>query len=207
MPSAEIASRRARARRRDTVFQPMELVLPFRIRDVDGSVRVSYDRNEDPRRWGYDLLGLDFDIEVARGFPVVEASVDCPLEGYAAKMGWIQVVRYWVGRQTDPTVIIDVAPQLNDYGMPYIAFGVRPTTFDAPTTTDANVIWRAVTFLTYGPQAHMTRTVAPAVGFRWGYDVRGGVCQPIAVEMASRDDWSDARDELRQRYADWTFLE
>ena len=186
---------------------PVELLLPFRIRDVDGSVRVSYGRNEDPRRWGYDLLGLDFDIDVARGFPVVEASVEWPLEGYAARMGWIQVVRYSVGEQTDTTVIVDVAPQLRDSGIPYIAFGVRPTTFDAPATTDANVIWRVVTFLTYGPNAHMTRTVGPAVGFRWGYDVRDGDCQPVAVEVASRDDWNDARDELRQCYPGWTFLE
>jgi hypothetical protein len=27
-------------------------------------------RNDDPARWGYDLLGLDFSWEVARGFPV-----------------------------------------------------------------------------------------------------------------------------------------
>jgi hypothetical protein len=182
------------------------LVLPFRIRGVDGSVRVSYSRNEDPRRWGYDLLGLDFDIEMARGFPIIEASVEWPLEGYAAKMGWIQVVRYSVGDQADATVIVDVAPQLKDSGVPFIAFGVRPTTFDAPATTEANVMWRAVTFLTYGPNAHMTRTVKPAVGLRWGYDVRDGVCHPVAVKVASGGDWNDARDELRKRYPEWTFL-
>lgn len=181
--------------------------MPFRIRDTHGMIRVHYGINDDPANWGFDLLCLDFDIEAAHGFPVVEATVDWPLKGYAAKMGWIQVVRYSSRERPIPTRHIDVAPQLKDSGVPYIAFGVRPTTFDAPVTTDANLIWRAVTFLTYGPQAHMTRTVAAAVGFRWGYDVRDGVCHPTVLELADDSDWTDTREVLGERYPDWTFLD
>ena len=51
-------------------------------------MRVAYGINADPKRWGYHLLGLDFDIEVALGFPVIEARVEYPGEGYAGYLGW-----------------------------------------------------------------------------------------------------------------------
>ncbi len=54
------------------------------------AVQIRYGRNDDPKRWGYDLLALDFDIDAARGFPVIEARVEYPAEGYAAVMSWIQ---------------------------------------------------------------------------------------------------------------------
>ena len=56
--------------------------------------RVSITRNEEPARWGWRLLGIDVPLEHIVGFPVVEATVDYPGEGYAAVMGWVQVVRY-----------------------------------------------------------------------------------------------------------------
>lgn len=184
----------------------MELLLPFRIHGADGSARVVHGRNDDPRRWGYHLLGLDFDIDAARGFPVIEASVEYPLEGYAAYMGWIQLVRYWVGGQDDATVIVDVAPQLRESKMPFLSFGLRPTMFDAPAFTERNVTWRAASFLTYAPDCLMTPTIGPACGFRWGYDIRDGSPEPTELVTAGRDDWLAVRTELRPRYPDWTFL-
>ena len=56
---------------------------------VDGVVRVSLTRNDDPERWGWRLLGLDVPLEYIVGFPVVEATVDYPAEGYAAVLGWV----------------------------------------------------------------------------------------------------------------------
>jgi hypothetical protein len=182
----------------------MELLLPFRIHGAEGSVRVVHGRNEDPRRWGYHLL--DFDIDAARGFPVVEATVEFALEGYAANMGWLQLVRYRVAERGDETVIVDVAPQLRESKMPFLSFGLRPTMFDAPATTDPHVTWRAASFLTYAPDCLMTPTIRPACGFRWGYDVRDGSPEPTELLVAGRDDWLDLRTELEPRYPDWTFL-
>lgn len=179
--------------------------MPFRVRQIDGGVRVRYTRNEDPRRWGYDLLRLDFDTGVARGFPVIEAKVEYPAEGYAAIMSWIQVVRYLVGAQQQPTVIVDVAPQMRDAGMPYLSFGIQPTLFDAPAITERDVVWRAWSFLTYTPDALMTPVVEPACGFRWGYDVRDGSPEPTELLSAGRDEWLEIRDELRARYPEWRF--
>src|SRR6266545_3481099 len=92
-------------------------------------VRVSVTRNEEPARWGWRLLGLDVPLEHIVGFPVVEATVDHPGQGYAAVMGWVQVVRYEVTGEPETVVLADVAPQLQGLGMPYVAFGVRPTYF------------------------------------------------------------------------------
>jgi hypothetical protein len=57
-------------------------------------VRIRHGANDDPARWGYDRLGLAFDSAAAKGFPVVEARVEYPAEGYAGFLGWIQVVKY-----------------------------------------------------------------------------------------------------------------
>ena len=183
----------------------MELAVPFRAREIPGVVRIQYGRNEDPARWGYDLLGLTFDSDVARGFPVVEARVEYPAEGYAALMGWIQLVRYWVGDQQNPTVIADVAPQLRDARMPYMSFGTNPILFDAPAFTERNVMWRAWSFLTVTPDALMTPVVEPVCGFSWGYDLRDGRPQPTEVAPIVQTEWLDIRDELRTRYPEWTF--
>ena len=84
------------------------MVIPFRLRGLEGHVEVGYATNDDPRRWGYPLLegALGFAAEQARGFPVVSATVAYPGEGFAAAMGWIQLVR-WLEEGADETVIVD----------------------------------------------------------------------------------------------------
>ena len=56
--------------------------IPFRLRGVDGHVAVQYGVNDDPVRWGYPVLALEwFSEEIVRGFPVMQATVDHPSEG------------------------------------------------------------------------------------------------------------------------------
>jgi hypothetical protein len=33
--------------------------IPFPLRGVEGKIHVRYGVNDDPRRWGYEVLGLD----------------------------------------------------------------------------------------------------------------------------------------------------
>jgi hypothetical protein len=184
----------------------VETALRFRLRDAEGRVTVRYLVNEEPARWGFDRLGLDFDIEVARGFPVVEARVEYAAEGYAASLGWIQGVRYWVDRQPEPTLVIpDVAPQLRDAQVPYLSFGIQPTLFDAPAFTEQNVVWRAWSFLTQTPDLLMTPVVEPVCGFTWGYDIVEGRPAPTELRPASGSDWLDLREDLRAKLPGWTF--
>jgi hypothetical protein len=181
--------------------------IPFELSGQAGEVVVSYGVNDDPPRWGYDLLGLDFPWEVSRGFPVLRADVTYEGDGYAAVLGWVQVVWMSVAGEAAPRAMVDVAPQLIGSGVPYVSFGVEPTMFDAPSTTDRDMRWVARTFLTASPDRLMTRVVAPVVGFRWGYTINGG---DVAIEVlapASDDDWLMARSVIGSRFSDWDFLE
>jgi hypothetical protein len=177
--------------------------FPFRLRGLDGVVLVSLTRNEDPERWGWQLLGLDVPLEHIVGFPVIEANVEYPAEGYAAVLGWVQVVRYEATDEPETVVLADVAPQLQGLGMPYVAFGVRPTYFDSPAISAPEADWRAATFLTASPDVLLSRVIEPVCGFCWGYRRKGGVSELVEATRADEKDWFDAREELVARYPNW----
>jgi hypothetical protein len=182
--------------------------FPFVLRGIEGMIHVRYGRNDDPARWGYETLSLDwYDPDLIRGFPVMEASVEHPAEGYGADMGWVQVAQYEVrdpGAEERVTVF-DVPPQLSTTDCPYLAFGVRPTAFDAPSITSREVTWRASTFLTYTPDAVLSRVIRSVAGFKWGYDVDDEEVTVCDLAPASRADWADLLPALRGRFTGWTF--
>jgi hypothetical protein len=182
--------------------------IPFRLRGVDGEVSVLYGVNEDPIRWGYAVLELEwFKPELVRGFPVMQASVDHPAEGYAADMGWLQVVRYDIRDpdEEERVTVFDVPPQLSETDIPYAAFGVHPTFFDAPAMSAKNATWRAATFLVHTPDAVLSRIIRPICGFSWGYRVEDGLVLLDALTVADASDWSGILADLRMRFATWTF--
>ena len=184
--------------------------IPFSLRGASGQVTVQYGVNEDPIRWGYAVLELKWaHPDLVRGFPVIQATVEHPAEGYAADMGWLQVVRYESrdAGEGERATVFDVPPQLAEIEMPYAAFGVRPTFFDAPSTDRKDVSFDADTFLVYTPDAVMTRVIRPICGFKWGYQVRDGdvLLNPLSVADAS--DWERDLPDLRRRFPTWTFEE
>lgn len=163
--------------------------------------------NEAPHRWGYHLLGLPYDPGIAEGFPVVRASVSFPGEGYAAAMGWIQLVRYYGGGEIgDEVVEVDHPPQHSAARTPYCYWGISPSFFDAPSMAQEGVTWAAETFLTASPDALMTRAVQPVCGFRWGYTTRRNPPELLPVEPLDEKAWEPVRAELQGRYLDWNFL-
>ncbi len=183
--------------------------IPFELRGLSGTVEVEYLVNEDPARWGYPILELEsFDVERARGAPVTRATVDYPAEGYAAEMAWIQIVEHRTA-PAEPEIIVDVAPQMeaSRAAMPYMAFGVRPTFFDAPGTDDPEYEFHAVAFLTASPDALMTPVVGPLCGFKWGYRVVASDPRIAPLEPAGDDDWAWVKAQLEGRYPRWTFLD
>jgi hypothetical protein len=184
--------------------------IPFLLRDSHGEVTVEYGRNDDPLRWGHDVLGLDwFNVERIRGFPVVEATVTYPAEGYRAYMGWLQVLRYDVrdpGEEVQ-TEIVDVAPQLAEVDLPYLAFGIRPTLFDAPCTDATSISWAASSFLAYSPDAVMSKSLKAVCGFTWGFRVEDRARILTSLRVATGDDWAAALSVLTERFPAWTFDE
>jgi hypothetical protein len=179
--------------------------IPFRLNDLDGEVAVEYGVNEDPMRWGYGLLGLAYPTEVARGFPVVQATVSYPGEGYGAYMGWLQIVRYRVGGRGEEILVFDVAPQLSEADTPYLSYGLRPAMFDAPSITDPDVTWKADSFLVHTPDALMTRVIHGLCGFTWGYAVAHGKVRPDPLTITTEMEWQRNLVDLGSRYPTWSF--
>ena len=190
----------------------------FQLRGANGSVTVSFEANEDPARWGYDTLGLPWPTELAKGLPVFTAQTECSLEGYAAIMGWIQVVRIDVLESSQPLVAgvdqapaghhewVDGPPHLRGLGVPFTAFGECPTLFDAPASTESDTTFMADSFLTAGPDALISRASFPLLGLRWGYSTRAG--QPHELhEPAVLDgsNWAEALPLLRETFPEWEF--
>lgn len=108
----------------------MDLEIPFRLRGRDGKVVIEYGVNDDPERWGCHLLGLPYDYGVARGFPVVRASVEYEGEGYGAVTAWIQTVRYRIA-DGDEQVEVDKPPQLKD-SRAILLLGAEPLVLRRP---------------------------------------------------------------------------
>jgi hypothetical protein len=192
--------------------------FPFRLRGAQGSVAVSSQPNEDPARWGYDTLGLTWSTEIAVGLPVLEARTECSLEGYAAVMGWIQVVRIDVlessrsiaaGVEKAPVghhEWVDGPPQLRGLGVPFTSFGECPTLFDAPASTESDTTFLADSFLTASPDALISRVSLPVLGIRWGYSTRAG--QPHELHeptLLDESQWAEALPLLRETFPDWQF--
>lgn len=182
------------------------VTIPFSMRGLHGEVTVEYGINKDPVRWGYGVLGV-YTPELANGFPVVQASVSTyPAHGYAAEMGWVQIVRYTVADTDESVTVFDLPPQLTDTDTPYMAFGVRPTMFDAPSFVDVqNVVWNADAFLVYTPDAVLSRHLIATCGFKWGYDIVERVIAVHPLVVASENDWSRNLADLRSRFSRWQF--
>jgi hypothetical protein len=196
----------------------MTETFPFQLRDGQGTVSVSFQPNDDPERWGFGTLGLPWPNDLTVGLPVFEARTDCSLHGYAAVMGWVQVVRIHVLESSRSTVDgvekapaghhewVDGPPQLRGLGVPFTSSGVRPTLFDAPVSTESDTTFLADSFLTATPDALVSRVSLPLLGIRWGYSTRTG--QPTELHeptLLDGSQWVEALPLLRETFPDWQF--
>jgi len=185
-----------------------DFAFPFVARGVPGEVLIRYSVNEDPIRWGFDILGLnEGDVSRAAAFPVLEGSVSYERDGYASIFGWIQVVHYWAADAESPEwSLLDAAPQLRGLGVPFQTWGPEPRCFDAPLDTpDGISLWQAVTFLTQTPDGLLSRIVEPLVGTTWGYAIDGGIPTISALSAARQEHWDSLRSILERECPQWTF--
>jgi hypothetical protein len=176
--------------------------VPFELRGIGGVVSVEYHANDDPRAWGYHALNLPYDVNLARGFPVLRARIDHSAEGYGAIVGWIQVVR---SGRAEEDLFVDTPPQFADAAIPWIYWGVRPTFFDAPSTREREFRFRAYTFLAFTPDAVISREVRPIFGLSWGYDVQDGHPSAVPLRLDGLKHWPDACEVLEPRCPGWRF--
>lgn len=186
------------------------LTLPFTLRGYRGTVAISYTENQDASAWGFDVPGLvarPFDLTLALGFPVFQATVEYAGPGYRALMGWIQVITRRDLSSGAEEVSVDLAPIFDGMDSPFCFFGHAPTLFDAPANPgDAPHIWIAESFLAVCPSVARTRQVAALVGARWGYSLLDGRAQPLPLEPIAADAWNHHLAYLSAQYPSWEFL-
>jgi hypothetical protein len=196
----------------------MESTYSFSFRGREGTAAVTYLANEDPERWGYGLLELPWPSSLAAGLPVLEVDISSPVEGYGAVMGWIQLVRIHVAESSTSLVPggekappgdhtwVDVPPQLQALGVPFVSFGRCPTLFDAPASTESDVRFVADSFLTASPDALVSRRSQACFGLRWGYATRlGEQAELLPPTPLDRSHWEQALAVLREQFPDWSF--
>ena len=196
----------------------METTHSFSFRGRDSNAAVRYRENEDPERWGYGLLELPWPSSLAKGLPVLEVDISTPVEGYGAVMGWIQVVRIQVAESSTSLVPegekapagthvwVDVPPQLQALGVPFVSFGRCPTLFDAPASTESDVRFVADSFLTASPDALVSRRSRACFGLRWGYATKlGQKAELIQPTLLDGTHWEEVMPVLREHFPEWGF--
>jgi hypothetical protein len=101
---------------------------------------------------------------------------------------------------------VDGPPQLRGLGVPFTSFGVCPSLFDAPASTESDTTFLADSWLTASPDALISRESFPVLGLRWGYSTRAG--QPHELHPPAQleeNDWVEALPLLRETFPDWQF--
>lgn len=182
--------------------------ISFSLRGVAGSIDVEVGINEKPSDWGVDLLFPGEDVSAATGYPVCTATVDYPVSGYGAVMGWVQLVRSDDGPLGSDVFAPDQTTLFGDLQTPYAWFGSEPTLFDAPFRGRGAVLdWVAHSFLCFTPRAVMDKVVHAVTGFSWGFRAREGEIRSLAPAILQSEAWDGHADTLRDSYPAWTFAE
>jgi hypothetical protein len=169
--------------------------LEFILRDLPGRVEVELTPNQDPESLGCRPSG--------RGFPVCVATISYAGRGYAAMLGWIQVVRSTNGRSGAGNFELDPYEPLGLLSNPFCWFGLTPTLFDAPSRrTLEDLSWTAHSFLCFIGQPREARAI---LGFSWGFNVREGSIMMEAAATVAPATWDGHLPLLHGEYPSWQF--
>lgn len=176
-----------------------ELRLTFTHLGSEGAVDVTVGTTHDPARFASS--------PGSRGLAWCRADVEHASEGYAARFGWVQLVRSTDNRSGGFAFEMDPLEILGEVGHPFGYYGVLPTLFDAPGRDDRRDLdWLAHSFLTW-----IVRGEPPVVqvltGFSWGFVVRAGAATPTPPAPLEASDWDAHLDVLRADHPGWAFAE
>lgn len=189
----------------DLVFQ-----VPHRHRT---NVRVEVTINVNPEKTGCHLI-LPSEPLAAMNFPVCRAILKAPNDvGYAATYGWVQAVlerplpanpntlSKEVAWYTDP---IPITEQLN---YPFCWFGPEAQLFDAPFRTERrDMDWTCHSFLTYLPDALVSKKVCPILAFEWGFEISGGRVSIKGLRLLDiQEAWERQRGLWEGKFPGWIF--
>jgi hypothetical protein len=160
---------------------------------VDVVVAVS----DDPQELGCQ--------EAARGFPYCSASISHPAHGYAAALGWIQLVRSTDNASGGAAFELDPFEPLGSVSHPFCFFGFLPTLFDAPSRDPIRDLeWTAHSFLCR--LGGRDREVQAMLGFAWGFAIRDAVIAPGGPEALTQREWDSHLPILSREHPAWSFV-
>lgn len=140
--------------------------MKFSLRETEGSIEITYGRNDDPKQFGFNLLDLPFNIELAQGFPYLKASIKYQSDYYSAFFGWIQTITVHYFDSDEETISMDLMPMNSGLDYPFSFFGFSPIFFDAPGPNPPrnNESGTADTFLVFTPNVARTREIKAITG-------------------------------------------
>ena len=168
-------------------------------------MNVRVQSNDDPQRWGLDLVLPDARLSNMNGYPVFEGRIDHPARGYGALCGWIQLVKSADGEVPD-TFEMDPLSVNRNLRTPFCYFGSKPTLFDAPARFErGDNDWTAQSFLCYLEDAGVTPNVKPLLAIQWGFDSTAESISLKKLSALSLRAWNDHLSLLRLKYPEWTF--
>jgi len=172
------------------------LAFEFEREGVPVQVRVALRANQDPAATGCP----DF----ARGFPVMEATIEPPARGYQDLLGWIQLIDAPHDFGEQPR--LDSLEMLSEVSHPFGYFGHAPTAFDAPHRDNyPDMDWVSHTFLAGIAGIHLPFEARAILGFRWGYSIRDGEVSIIGLSALDASAWDAFLPFLHEKCPAWTF--
>lgn len=173
-----------------------------------GSVTASVKADNDPSKYGLQLIFPDHDTKIFRDFPICEANVSTVgTQGYGSIYGWIQMVRSGELPTTSAAPWeMDPIPILADLNTPFAWFGPEPKLFDAPMRIGVQELdWTCHSFLTYIEDGLMSKDVKPVLGFEWGFELRGGEPKLKLLRELQLTAWNDQLGLLESSFTEWKF--
>lgn len=174
--------------------------IAFALRGIQGHVSVTYARNDHP-----ELVGSGAE---SSGFPMCDATVDYPAQGYDAVLGWIQLVRSDDNTSHGEAFEIDPLDFLGDLPHPFCWIGLDPHLFDAPSRAPRRDLdWIAHSFLCVPDgSSDAGLEVHALLGFAWGFRIHNEDIQLVAPTLLGPAAWDQHGSVLAARYPAWRFV-
>ncbi|KUI70981.1 hypothetical protein VM1G_05720 [Cytospora mali] len=167
----------------------------------NGSVTFNIQPDNDPVKYGLDLLFPTTPSSELRGFPVCEAVVKTEKRGYASMYGWTQLVKDSTMWEFDPLPITEKLV------WPFCWFGPEPTLFDGPIRIGVKDIdWTARSFLTYIEDTVISKNVTYLCGFEWGFQMSNGTINIKTTKKLTPAEWNGHVEYLSRKFSSWTFM-
>lgn len=183
----------------------VELEIGFLLRGSRGRVHVDLRAAAGAASSGRDVLDPSLPAAHGAGLPLCTATIDYAGTGYAAAMGWVQLVRSTDSGRPD-VFELDPLALYNHVNTPYAFFGITPTLFDAPyRDAEQDLVWRARSYLATTPDAVHTPAAVPLLAFTWGFQIQAGsvtLTPPAQLDIAR---WTEHLAVLEDAHPGWNF--